>query len=127
MMFELHKHYRMRTGEIFQVVKIDHIYPTYPVITLRSVETLACTGRGPSGREFDYEGAPESDHDFLDKVEVETITTLCPYCQNNVECLWVKNGGCITLPDTVLVGDLLFHGPCWDSQIEEHPPEISCP
>lgn len=52
---------------------------------------------------------------------VEFVTTKCPRCEIDVVSKWVKGGGCFSDPSYVLVADLVFHGPCWDAQVEEHP------
>lgn len=54
--------------------------------------------------------------------ETEELVTVCPYCTKPVTSLWVKGGGCLSSSAYVLVADWVFHGDCWDKQVEEHPP-----
>lgn len=55
--------------------------------------------------------------------EIETLETPCPVCTKPVISRWVKGGGGMLHDNTItLVGDLLFHGDCWDKQVAENPP-----
>jgi hypothetical protein len=52
---------------------------------------------------------------------IEEVFTQCPVCAKPVVSRWVP-GGMLHDNTIALVGDLLFHGDCWDQQIAEHPP-----
>jgi hypothetical protein len=55
-------------------------------------------------------------------IQIEILETPCPVCKLPVKSRWIKGAGMLYDNTVELVGDLLFHGYCWDKQIRDDPP-----